>query len=530
MKIRAATLRIYQQVHTWTGLLAGFALFIAFYAGALSVFRSDIDLWQSPPWQLQGPPPLSSQALVERLIREVPEAGEDFGLVLPEAGRSPYLFWFSRGQTHYLSAAPSASATDQPPDGRLADFIYALHYSLGLSTPGLYLMGVVSLLYGLALVSGVIIHLPGLVRQLFALHPGPNIKRLWNDAHNAVGVLSLPFHIVFALTGALFCLSAVLLLALGKTTMEPQLAGRYAQALAATAIAPAASGTQPRPMLAVPALLQQARAQADRIGSPGFQPSYMHFMHYGRADGHVEISGLRRHSLATYGSLDLAATDARLLGATVGRYASLNHNLSSSMYGLHFGNFGGRTVQWLYFVLGLAGAFLFYSGNLLWLESRRRRRHLDQPARVRWMARATLGLCLGTCLGISSDFALTGLAGFAGHQPSGLLISGGFLLVLLGACLLAALRPVPAAARELCLLTGGVSLLTAGLHLLTCLPVLGSHAGPAADVVLAVDLVGLVLGLGFLGLARAVRRRALGGDPHSIWAAREAGRSGRGAA
>src|SRR5690606_28645305 len=60
--------------------------------------------------------------------------------------------------------------------------------------------------------------------------------------------------------------------------------------------------------------------------------------------------------------------------------------------------------KWLYFVLGLAGAFLFYSGNLLWIEARRKRRVPQQPRRTRFMAALTLGVCLGAVAGISAAF------------------------------------------------------------------------------------------------------------------------------
>ena len=36
--MKAATLRAFLSVHSWMGLLAGMALFIAFYAGAITVF------------------------------------------------------------------------------------------------------------------------------------------------------------------------------------------------------------------------------------------------------------------------------------------------------------------------------------------------------------------------------------------------------------------------------------------------------------------------------------------------------------
>ena len=48
MKFSSLTLRTFTTVHTWVGLVAGFALFVAFYAGAITVFHHDLPLWQSP--------------------------------------------------------------------------------------------------------------------------------------------------------------------------------------------------------------------------------------------------------------------------------------------------------------------------------------------------------------------------------------------------------------------------------------------------------------------------------------------------
>src|SRR5690606_25693579 len=104
--------------------------------------------------------------------------------------------------------------SEQPPAASLSELVNALHYSLGIPVAGTWLMGIVSLLYGVALVSGVVIHLPKLVADLFALRPGRNLKRFWQDAHNLIGVLGLPMHIMFAVTGALLCLVMVVSFAL----------------------------------------------------------------------------------------------------------------------------------------------------------------------------------------------------------------------------------------------------------------------------------------------------------------------------
>lgn len=47
--MKAEHLRIYRSVHTWTGIISGLALFIAFYAGALTVFKGPLRAWATPP-------------------------------------------------------------------------------------------------------------------------------------------------------------------------------------------------------------------------------------------------------------------------------------------------------------------------------------------------------------------------------------------------------------------------------------------------------------------------------------------------
>ena len=65
---------------------------------------------------------------------------------------------------------------------------------------------------------------------------------------------------------------------------------------------------------------------------------------------------------------------------------------------------------------GLAGALLFYTGNLLWLEVRRRNSSA-QPAKIRLMASVTLGVCLGAMAGISALFIAGILLAESWHKP-----------------------------------------------------------------------------------------------------------------
>lgn len=514
--MKAATIRRFQAVHTWTGLLAGFALFVAFYAGALTVFHNEIAAWQNPPWRATPDARVPVEALIESLLAHHPETRDDFGIVLPGGGRgAAYAFWRGKDGAHFASASQMAAPAADAGGSSLADFVYALHDSLGLPVIGRYLMGIVSVLYGLALVSGLLIHLPQLLGDLFALRAGRNLKRLWQDAHNAIGVLSLPFHLIFALTGAIFCLSAVTLLALNTISFDGKLFGMFAQAVATAPVAKASG--EASAMLPPGQLIPRARIAALAEGVTSFDPDYLHFVHYGDRNAVVEVRGLSQHTLGTYGTVALSARNGSVLDAHVGNGLDANGISWSALYALHFGNFGGNTVHWLYFMLGLAGAFLFYSGNLLWVESRRKRRHADQPLRTRVMARATVGVCIGTCLGISGAF---GAALACSHYGIDATMAQRVACygLFFAACAWAFARPVARAATELLGATAALTVAVAVTDLLGNASHWTQPWTPADRAVLGVDLTGIALSLVFARLACAARRRGRDGDPNSVWA------------
>lgn len=75
--IPAPIVKLYKTVHTWTGITCGFALFIAFYAGALTMFMEPIARWASPPAQGVAQTPLDAvPALIDQLLTAHPEVRE----------------------------------------------------------------------------------------------------------------------------------------------------------------------------------------------------------------------------------------------------------------------------------------------------------------------------------------------------------------------------------------------------------------------------------------------------------------------
>lgn len=410
MKIRSDIIRMYRDIHSWVGIVCGLALFIAFYAGAITMFEAPLNRWASQPAVFSEHTPLEkTQELIEKVLADYPQAAGRYEVTL-DAGlqdRPARVMWSTgprgRGTTYYAELAEDGSLQvhTQGPSavGQLVD---DLHQQVGILLDHelvMPLVGAISLMYFIALVSGVIVLLPTLVKDLFILRIGKNLKRMWLDLHNALGLFSLPFHIIMALTAVVFAFHD-LFYATQWTLLEKN--GRP------EAHEVSAGHREP---LAPHQIVARLREQ-----TPNFKPLYMQF--HAEEDHGLELrvsgSNPRHGSRAPgYGIAgvdpytgDLTSTDY-MPGEQDAWYATL-----TSFFSLHFGNFGGNPIRWTYFLLGLAGAVLFYTGNLLWIESHRKKRrkgyeHLDvqqtKPSII--LGALTVGISLGCIAGISTTIA-----------------------------------------------------------------------------------------------------------------------------
>lgn len=526
-------LRIYKSVHTWTGILSGMALFIAFYAGALSVFKEPLARWVAPP--AAGLVPLErAQELVTKTLAADPGVAKEFSIHLHEHEAVPArMSWEVRdpeahdhdasGNLHFtatLDAGDAAHIQEQHPS-QLADFIDVLHRVVGLpvdSDPNRWFMGVVAVLYTLALVSGVVVLLPTLVADFFALRPGKNLKRMWLDAHNVVGIISLPFHIVMALTAVVFAFHDQIYALQDKLLHE----GRTAAAFQPPGGPVVTAARDPATMLSPQELVARVHDTA-----PGFTATRLEYRQVTGARPMVRVWGQDETAVmprAVGGFVAIDPYSGKILNTDfLPGEQSVPNLFVASFFALHMASFGGATVDWLFFLLGMAGAWLFYSGNLLWIESRRRaaRRNAAEPVQrrdTRLMASATVGVCLGSVCGIS----LTIVAGKwlygqvddlnAWHQ--GLYYAAFFACV--GWSLV---RGAATAAVHLLRLATALTLMIPLTTLIGwLLPGLGiwAHGSMAT---LGVDATALAGAAAFAWMAHTTRYRVYRGSTDSVWSA-----------
>jgi uncharacterized iron-regulated membrane protein len=112
---------------------------------------------------------------------------------------------------------------------------------------------------------------------------------------------------------------------------------------------------------------------AAQQAAPGLQARYASLQRWGTASASVAFTGsLQGHFLSTARVEANAATGA-ITRVHDPRTQGFWSQFNGLMEPLHFGDFGGLTLKWLYFVLGMTPAFLSISGTLIWLDSRQQR-------------------------------------------------------------------------------------------------------------------------------------------------------------
>ena len=425
MKVRTDLIRHAKTMHTWVGITCGIFLFVCFFAGGLSVFQHDLSRWATPPQQqLQSISASQYDPLIQQVQAQYPETIKSYQLNFDskEFYNAPMQWQIpvSKGQdehefdTHQQSmlATLNENGTLQVKQENLSKLgwlIEQLHETAGIPgtlghhTIGVYVMGVVCILYFLALITGLIVLLPTLVKDYFAIRTGKNKKRFWLDAHNVVGITSFPFHIIISITAIAFAFHDVFYDAIGRLVVQDKPLFQRP---------PAVKIVEPVAPLNIEKMLEKIRQQV-----PEYQVSSISFNHLDQPEKASARANLYSADQMLRGDhFDVIVfnpyLDKPLNTSNLNTQATAMDQVIRSMFSLHFGNYGGDLTRWLYLILGLGGAFLFYSGNLLWIESRlRRQKNIElaqshQRKDVRAIANLTVGACLGCILAVVSSMLI----------------------------------------------------------------------------------------------------------------------------
>ncbi len=399
-------------LHTWFGLVLGYVLMVAFFFGALSVFDREIDRWSIPETRFEPQVMPSFDARLAPIFERMKPDEHELELARDRVGGPlepvlPVMNW-SAYTTHrdpvlamYAEYAVKNNPDDpldhvhgyitiDPRDGRQlphdqlkigSEFFYPLHFSLHLEWRqiGYWIVGFAALVMLAALVSGVVIHRK-FFRELFTFRPGKAIQRSTLDLHNLTGVVALPFHFIFALSG--LTIFAGVYLPVGETMLQRQALDYYAAADRARGLAPAPSGVA-APLASVDAMVVEAKRRWAARGMPG-EVGFLYVNHVGDASSYVSIYRAGSDRVALVGqAIHFAGTTGKVVYEEPAPSAA--NSVNEFLTGLHLQHFRHWLLRWFYVLGGLAGCVCIATGFIFFVE-KRKRQHAQAGVRgARWV-------------------------------------------------------------------------------------------------------------------------------------------------
>lgn len=406
MAKQASLTQSMSELHTWAGLVLGWVLFAIFLTGTLAVFDKELNWWMQPELRVTGQSQAEAVQVAEDWLRANHTGASAWNIGLPSE-RGPGLSVSAgeqrRGERTYLDA--STGELVEPRDTAGGSFFFRFHYTLHMGRDlGVWIVGLAGMAMLVAIISGIIIH-KKIFKDFFTFRPGKG-QRSWLDGHNASAVLLLPFHLMITYTGLVIFFLIYMPAATdalyngdrqamfrdlrpgSEQHQQPQ--GQQGQAQAerdgrsgqGERVGPAARGEAPsRGEARAPRTVEAPPAQM--LPLAGFIA--LGEAHYGagmlssisvsnpdRANAQVEVRPMlgSRIELTKGESMAFnAITGAALRVPEPSRATLLTQRV---MAGLHFAQFGGYPMRWLYFICGLISCAMIASGLVLYTVKRRR--------------------------------------------------------------------------------------------------------------------------------------------------------------
>ena len=403
--------RIYNilfHTHTVSGLLISVGLFIIFFAGSFSFFKDEIMSWErNEPLREAEFSSIDVDALMTSLDENYDTYGRDISFTkYDEAKRISVNIGASkdttttkpgggrRGDFFYINT-DDHQTYDYAGNYSIGEFLYRLHFLAQLNLygrSGYLIAGIISFFFLFAIITGVIVHWNKIVSNFYVFRPKEKLKTVWTDAHTALGIIGLPYQFVFAVTGVFFIV--------GSTIMAPPVASIIYDGDTEKMYNDFGYGEKEFPLAGQSGSSTDINSFISRVGNywPNFQIQSVNLYNYGDANMHIGVSGSPAFSKKFTGEGEL------IFHAASGKIVHEKNPFHNTSYAdgavgvitrLHFGDFGGRSLKVVYFILGLISCFVIITGILIWLVARNKKHIAEHKRKFNaWVGWIFLAVCL----------------------------------------------------------------------------------------------------------------------------------------
>lgn len=365
--------RVWAWLHTWSSVVCTAFLLLLCLTGLPLVFAEDIQHWREAPLpQLAMPAgavPASVDAMVVEARRHYPRHVVTSVVIEDEQPRVIVYMapsWEAVTQDPRTRHAVTFDARngawlddERSPRERGYDFMEAMlavHTELFAGWFGELLLGVMGVLFVVALASGVALYGPSMKKQAFGTVRHDRSPRVrWLDLHNLLGISVLAWTLVVGATGILNELATPLFTLWEQTDVRAILAPYHGQAPA-----------QPDTLASVAAALGSAEKAA-----PGMRA--VSVVYPGDPEGspyHYVVWTQGRSKLASrlFSPVLVDARSGALNGIVAMPWYLRALEVSRPF---HFGDYGGLPLKLFWAAFDLTTIFVLSSGLYLWCFRRR---------------------------------------------------------------------------------------------------------------------------------------------------------------
>jgi len=365
--MKAKTIKKWFDVHKWTSLICTVFLLMLCLTGLPLIFYEEIDHLLGKEMEVAavapGTPLPSKDAVLDEALKHVPvkavkyvswdtdhHPGQMF-VVVADSSEAPI------EADHYLNMNEyTAKVLDTPPNEM--DFMlimYYLHVEMLAGIPGKLFLGLMGLLFIVAIVSGIVLYGPIMKRFDFGMIRTEKSSRLkWLDLHNLLGIVTLAWASVVGLTGVI------------NTLVDPALdkwkASQLAEMVAGYKDKPKVTGT----LSSLDAAVKTAKAAA-----PGMDVSFV-------AYPGTLYSSKYHYAVYLIGTTPLTSRIIKpaLIDAKTGELTDMRDlpwYLKTIFISqpFHFGDYGGIPMKIIWAIFDIATIIVLISGIYLWLARRK---------------------------------------------------------------------------------------------------------------------------------------------------------------
>ena len=351
-------------LHKWTSLICTVFLFMLCLTGLPLIFHHEIDHLfgedTSPAASSVDPPRASLDGLVATARASRPDDVVQMFFQPPD---EPHVWLAIMAETPDANEASAAFKFDArtgevlqeaDPNAGFLHLMLRLHVSLFAGLPGTLFLGVMGLLFVIALVSGAVVYGPFMRKLPFGTVRQEYSARLkWLDLHNLLGIVTLVWALVVGLTGVI------------NTLARPAFSYWQMTELATMTMAyrdkapPVALGS-----------VQRAVDVAQAV-EPDMKLAFIAFPGTPFASQYHYAVFMRGVTPLTARMLKPVLVDAQTEELTASRDLPWYVTALLISQPLHFGDYGGLPLKILWAVLDVVTLIVLGSGLYLWTKRRK---------------------------------------------------------------------------------------------------------------------------------------------------------------